>query len=164
MNGCKECIVYRLQYNQMPAEMCNKCNTQTLCWKQNDDGAVYLECPRCHEIVGVDFNTPCETDAFFRQKRSIIVEPQIKSLDNKRILNIAKYFHVNALQMREKLIQGCLIETKFDDFYDAVRFLKQQGITYKVNEIEDPRNKYPYYKKCNSPYSSMKRYLQDDEV
>lgn len=159
MNGCEECIAYKLHHEMVESEICDSCGKKTLIWKQGDFGTFHLECV-CGCIVAVDLNTPCEMDyEFFEQKPLLIVEPLKKLPENKTILQLSKFFKNNSIEIREKLKEGFSVEVEHTKYDEIVRILDENHITYNFKKLEDPREKYPYYKECRYPYSAMRRYL-----
>lgn len=89
------------------------------------------------------------------QKTEIIVDPQVEEPSNRTILDLAKHFHVNGIQMREKLMKGFSFESGIVNIDEYAELFKHFDITYRIVNPIDPRTKYHYYKKCKYPYSSI---------
>ncbi len=158
-NGCKNCIEYKLNHNQIDNCKCLDCGNDTMVWKQEESGTFYVECSYCGTIAAVDLNTPCEEDKVFWQEIKIIIEPNQGKISNRDILDLAKFFNYNGVQMRNKLCCGFSAEATFTHgFDDIIDILQQKGINYKVVKPDDPRKKYPYYKYCKYPYSPFRHY------
>ena len=139
INGCTECIAFKIHNNQAEPEICMDCGQRTLIWKQEDYVTFYLECTNCSTLVAVDLNTPCEQDPIFNQVAHIYISPYQDRIDKRVILDLAKYLHVNSVQMREKLLRGFSIDSDLFN-YDALRtFLLRNDISCNFVEPEDPR-------------------------
>lgn len=160
MDACKECIAYKIHHNQAEPWECPDCGKETMIWKQHSSGIFYVECSNCGSLAAVDLNTPCEQDQLFMQKTEIIVDPQVEEPSNRTILDLAKHFHVNGIQMREKLMKGFSFESGIVNIDEYAELFKHFDITYRIVDPIDPRTKYHYYKKCKYPYSSMSVYLK----
>ena len=164
MNGCEECIAYRLHHNMVEPEICDSCGKKTLIWKQCDYGTFYLECV-CGCIVAVDLHTQCEMDReLFEQKPLLIVEPQEGLPGNEAILKLSKIFQINSIGMREKLKEGFSVEIEHANYDEIVQIFDENHINYGFNKPEDPRKKYPYYDKCKYPYSALRGFLTDSKA
>ena len=163
---CLECIAYLIHHELADLELCDECGQKALIWKQDRGGTFYLECSNCGCLVAVDLNTPCEEDRMFQERIRVFIEPLREILSNRTILDVSKYFHINALQMREKLTEGFSVEKELRDkgeFDELIDLLKRSGIPYKIVEPDDPRKKYTYYRKCGYPYSPMRVYLKTEK-
>lgn len=160
MDACRECIAYKVHHDQAEPWECPDCGQRTFVWKQHDSGSFYLECSNCGSLAAVDLNTPCEQDSIFWQRTKIVIEPQSKIHSNRTILDLAKCFHVNTLQMRGRLMEGYTVESEIEKINKYAELFDQYGIEYKIVKPEDPRGKYIYYEKCRYPHSAMKIYLK----
>ena len=156
MNGCEECIIYMIQHNMCESDECPGCGKQTLIWKLDKYGTPHLECTKCAYVIAVDLNTPCELDPLFDNKVSIVIGPQAKLPSKDIIVEMAKYFEMNAIQMRRKLLEGYSTEVGLERFTTIVSFLQKNQISYKVEDYEDLRLKYPFFTECGYPYSRMR--------
>ena len=154
---CIDCVVYKAHHNLLEPYKCPDCGTMTLKWKQDPSGSFYAECSLCSAQYGIDLNTPCETDRLFHETIKVTIAPQEDPVRNEVILKLSNYFHINALQMRQNLINGYLVETDIFHLQEIMDLLDANGIEYSVYNHLDPREKYRYYNKCNYPYSPMKR-------
>lgn len=74
---------------------------------------------------------------------------------------MAKFFQVNAIKMRERLIKGYSFEPGADWMEEYVKLFEQYKLDYRIVEPEDPYKKYHYYEQCKYPYSFTKIYLHD---
>lgn len=160
MDACRECIAYKVHHNTAEPWECPDCNQKTFIWKQNNSGTFYMECSNCGSLAAVDLNTPCEQDPIFWQRSEIVIEPQPEKYSNRVILDLAKHFHINTLQMRKRLMEGYTVEFGVDKIGEYTELFKRNGIAYRIDEPEDPRCKYLYYEKCNYLYSAMQIYLK----
>ena len=160
-NGCKECIVYQIMHNEASADFCENCGKNTMEWHQNQEGFLYLECSNCHEKIAVDLNTPCELDSMFRNNPQIRIEPQQTLPDQSLVVALGRLFVLNALNMRKALIEGAVLEVKFDKFADVLALLQDSGIGYSLENCVDYRELYTYYKECKSPYSRMRHFTKN---
>ncbi len=159
MNGCEECVVYKLRHNLAEAEDCPGCGKKTLVWKQSELGTPYMECTECTYTLGVDLNTPCELDPEFSKKVVIVIEPQSELPAKEAIVVMAKEFEMNSLQMRSKLMEGFSMELNREKIETAIRVLQEYKIAYKAEGYEDLREKYPFFSECGYPYSHMLIFL-----
>ncbi len=158
MSGCNDCIEYKLCHNLLEPVVCDCCGKKALVWKQDDYGTFYLECSNCSALAAVDLNTPCESEELFRQPTKVVIQPFMAKPMNQVILEASKYFHVNAMNMRERLLLGFSVELRGDELEELTAFLQKHNIGYKVIQPDDPREKYTYYKHCRYPYSPMRKY------
>ncbi|MDD6570764.1 MAG: hypothetical protein PUF12_00090 [Thermoflexaceae bacterium] len=158
INGCKDCLAYLIRCGNIEADTCRKCGQVTLRWKQNSFGTFNMECSNCGAIVGVDLNTPCELDATFQQKIKIVIEPHTQLPDNEAVINLGKLLRLNSHAMRKKLSEGDVIEVEHSELNIVTNLMKEKGIVFSVEQEEDMKEKYPFYKECKYPYSSMRGY------
>lgn len=158
MDSCKECIAYIIHHDLAEPGICEDCGQYTMVWKQDRAGTFYAECTNCGSLVAVDLNTPCEQDSLFEQQVQLVIEPQSHALNKRAILDVARQFHLNVLQMREKLIDGYTIEAENIEVDYLAKVLDQYEINYRIIRPIDPREKYRYYEKCGYPYSPMREY------
>ena len=159
MNCCEKCIEYQIHHKQTDSDICPECGLKTSIWKQGLSGTFYVECSNCGATAAVDLNTPCESDLIFQKSIQIIVEPHNERFDTRVVLDTAKVFQCNGMQMIERLRNGFKIETPQDKYDEAIALLNRYGIRYHVTSYDDPRSKYLYYKHCRYPYSPMRRLL-----
>lgn len=141
MDACKECIAYIIHHNLAKPGVCEDCGHNTMVWKQDRSGTFYLECANCSSLIAVDLNTPCEQDPLFEQQVRLVIEPQTHVLNKRTILDIAKQFHLNVLQMREKLIHGYTIEAESIEVDYLAKVLDRYEIDYRIIRPIDPREK-----------------------
>ena len=164
MNGCEECIAYRVRHNINKAGKCMRCGKDTLVWKQEKFGALYLECSECSLKIAVDLNTPCEMDPVFQEKVKLIIDPQ-KEMPNKNdIMSMTKEFEMNILQLAKGLKEGFSIEMEYDKFDKVIIKLKAFGVEYRTDNFVDLREKYPFYRECGYPYSAMQNCINNDNL
>lgn len=76
---------------------------------------------------------------------------------NEAINELSKAFKVNALGMRKLLTEGTSIEVILNDLEAMISLMDRYDISYKLENYEDCRLKYPFYKECKYPYSAMRR-------
>ena len=157
MNACEECITYQLHHNLLEAEICPVCGQKSFIWKQNGD--FHLECSNCGTLAAVDLNTPCEKDPIFFECTCIQVAPQNTKVTPRAVLDLAKFFHINSVQMRKKLASGFTEDTSSVKIDELEQILRSHMIAYKIIEPNDPREKYTYYRACNYMYSAMRKYM-----
>ena len=154
MDRCKECIVYDMLHNHINAEKCPCCGEMTYYWKQDENGKIYTECSNCSAMSAMSMATPCDMDPDFSKTVRIKVEPQSDNLNNHTVLNMAKYFQISAMKMREKLINGYYFIPSSNQFTENVDFLRRQNIIFQIIKPENPRKNYSYYKYCHYKWST----------
>lgn len=156
-NGCEECIAYKVNKGIIELDICENCGKQEMSWRQDEKGFLYLECSNCHETIAVDLNTPCELDPVFNQKVKLTVVPQRIMPAKEAISELSKAFKVNALGMRKLLTEGTSIDVAINDLEAMIQLMDRYDISYTLENYEDCRLKYPFYKECKYPYSAMRR-------
>ncbi len=162
-NGCVECIVFKVNKGIVEPNICENCGKQEMIWKQSEVGTLYLECSNCHDTIAVDLNTPCELDPVFNQKVKMTVSPKQKIPEKEVIVELSKVFKVNAVGMRKLFIEGISEEVTLKELDVMIPLLNSYGISYKLENFEDCKQKYPFYKECKYPYSAMRIFKNNYE-
>ncbi len=91
----------------------------------------------------------------------IIVMPSSAVFDNQKLLELAKVFDVNPVQIYRMLKQGFTTDIQVEKLEETTRLLTGMGIDYKLPQgFCDPRERFFYYKLCGYPYSAMRIYLR----
>ena len=156
-NGCEECITFKVNKGIIEPDICENCGKQEMAWRQDKKGFLYLECSNCHETIAVDLNTPCELDPVFNQKVKLTVDPQQIMPAKEAVSELSKAFKVNALGMRKLRTEGTSMDVTLNDLEAMIELMGRYDISYKLENYEDCRLKYPFYKDCKYPYSAMRR-------
>ncbi len=159
-NCCEECITYKVQKGCCEPDLCEKCGKQEMLWRQNEDGFLYLECSNCHDSIAVDLNTPCELDAVFNQRVNLTVVPQQKMPEKEAVSELSKAFKTNVLGMRKLLTEGTSMDVILEDLEIMVSLLDKYGVGYRLDNYENCKIKYPFYKECKYPYSRMRIFMK----
>jgi hypothetical protein len=160
MRECKNCIAYQLHHNLLESMVCDSCGKKTMVWKQGKSGTFYAECTNCFSLIAVDLNTPCEEDSLFWQESKIIVEPQNKTIKKEVVLGLSKLLKLSAVKMSRDLKEGFEIAVSMKNIIEIMRFLEKNEIKYRTDMLDNPIEKYPYFKECKYPYSAMRIYLK----
>ena len=69
-------------------------------------------------------------------------------------IELSKAFKVNALGMRKLLTEGTTMEVILNDLVVMITLMDRYDISYKIENYEDCRLKYPFYK----AYSDFSRH------
>ena len=159
MNICEECIAYKIHHDMAEPMICPQCGQKKLIWHQSDYGTFFAECDQCSNKIAVDLNTPCEKDDSFHRMYRLVIKAQKSVPDKRAILDMAKAFGVNSVEMYDMLAHGWTVEADYNDLFDYTAYLDENGLEYQIDGYEDPRVKYQYYSSCRYPYSKMRIYL-----
>ena len=156
MNGCEDCIVFRVQNNMIEADTCPECGKKTMVWKLDRDGVPCMKCNNCAFGAAVDQNMPCELDPQINQDVIITVKSQNEVLANS-IIELGRITGMNALQMRKALIEGFTVKLNIEKTEKIITILEKNKIDYSLVGYVDYKKRYPFYHECRYPYSAMKR-------
>ena len=161
MQGCQECLAYLIHHGLVQPDICPECHEKALYWKQSEFGTFFLACTNCSTTIAVDLNTPCEEDPVFHQTLQIVVMPSSVVFNNQKLLELAKVFDVNTIQIYRMLKQGFTMDIQVEKLEETTRLMTGMGIDYRLPQgFCDPRERYYYYKHCRYPYSTMRIYLR----
>lgn len=119
-----------------------------------------MECTNCHAVAVAVWQPPCNMDPVLDQQGQVITAPLKSGPDQRNVLEMAKYFRINAVQMRARLKEGISIETSSEQIAELAGVFEKNGVPYKIVKPEDPRNRYPYFRHCGLKRSKMRRYLE----
>ena len=161
MRTCKDCLAYKIHHNLSEPDICPECHEKTLHWKQNEFGTFSLACSNCSETIAVDLNTPCEEATVFHQTHQIAISPSSAMPDKRKLIEMARLFHVNSAEIYRMFKQGFTIDVRVEKLQEVISFLTDEGIAYRLPPgFIDPRELFFYYKQCHYPYSAMRIYLR----
>ena len=117
MDICEECIAYKIHHDKAEPMVCPQCKQKKLIWHQSDYGTFFAKCDHCSNKIVVDLNTPCEMDDSFHHKYRLVIEAQKSVPDKRAILDMARTFGVNSVEMHDMSGRGWTVEADYKDLF-----------------------------------------------
>ena len=138
MQGCQECLAYLIHHGLVQPDICPECHEKALYWKQSEFGTFFLACTNCSTTIAVDLNTPCEEDPVFHQTLQIIVMPSSVVFNNQKLLELAKVFDVNTIQIYRMLKQGFTMDIQVEKLEETASLMT--GMNFYLNYFREEMN------------------------